>query len=258
MSTTTPTIEIRDLHKHFGAVAALNGIDLAVQRGEVVCLIGPSGSGKSTLLRSINYLESPTRGEVLIDGKAIGHISDAGGKRRPMSGRELAQVRSEVGMVFQLFYLWPHLPVLENVTLGMTTVRRMRSEQAQQHARALLTKVGLAGKYDAYPEQLSGGQRQRVAIARALAMAPKVILFDEPTSALDPERVGEVLETMEAVAAEGMTMIVATHEMGFARRVADRVVFMVEGRIVEQGSAEQIFEHPGSDRLKQFLAKVMH
>lgn len=260
-STPTPTlpmIEVRGLHKQFGTVAALNGVDFSVGRGEVVCLIGPSGSGKSTLLRSINHLESPTHGEVLIDGQTVGHVNEANGKRRPMSGREIAQVRSEVGMVFQLFYLWPHLPVLENVTLGMRTVRRMPHAQARQHARALLAKVGLAGKYDAYPEQLSGGQRQRVAIARALAMEPKVILFDEPTSALDPERVGEVLETMETVAAEGMTMIVATHEMGFARRVADRVVFMVDGRIVEQGSAEQMFEQPKSERLRQFLDKVMH
>ncbi|HTJ92735.1 MAG TPA: amino acid ABC transporter ATP-binding protein [Pararobbsia sp.] len=258
MSTATPMIEIRGLHKQFGTVTALNGIDLRVERGEVVCLIGPSGSGKSTLLRSINHLETPTRGEVLIDGQTIGQVGTPGSKRRPMSGRELARMRSEVGMVFQLFYLWPHLRVLDNVTLGMTTVRRLPCAQARQQASALLAKVGLAGKQDAYPEQLSGGQRQRVAIARALAMTPKIILFDEPTSALDPERVGEVLETMETVAADGMTMMVATHEMGFARRVADRVVFMVDGHIVEQGDAAQIFDRPRSERLKQFLDKVMH
>lgn len=253
-----PMIQLRDLYKHFETVKALNGVDLSVQRGEVVCLIGPSGSGKSTLLRSINYLERPTRGEIAIDGQTVGHVIEAGRKSRPMSGRELARLRSDVGMVFQMFYLWPHLSVLENVMLGMVEVRRTRVMDAAKRGRQLLAKVGLAGKYEAYPEQLSGGQRQRVAIARALAMEPKVILFDEPTSALDPERVGEVLETMEAVAAEGMTMIVATHEMGFARRVADRVVFMDEGRIVEMGSPEEIFDRPQSDRLKQFLNKVLH
>lgn len=254
----TPMIEVRDLHKHFDNAKALNGVDLTVQRGEVICLIGPSGSGKSTLLRSINYLERPTRGDIAIDGKLVGRVTQTGTKSRPMYGRELARLRSEVGMVFQMFYLWPHLSVLENVTLGMVEVRGMRLADAAQQGRQLLTKVGLAAKYASYPEQLSGGQRQRVAIARALAMDPKVILFDEPTSALDPERVGEVLQTMETVAAEGMTMIVATHEMGFARRVADRVVFMDEGRIVETGSPIDIFERPQSERLRQFLAKVLH
>ncbi|AJG20717.1 amino acid ABC transporter ATP-binding protein [Cupriavidus basilensis] len=252
-----PMIDVRDLYKHFDAVKALNGVNLEVQRGEVVCLIGPSGSGKSTLLRSINYLERPTRGDISIDGQTVGHVNQAGKKARPMSGRELARVRSEVGMVFQMFYLWPHLSVLENVTLGMVEVRGVRLADAAQRGRQLLAKVGLSGKYDAYPEQLSGGQRQRVAIARALAMDPKIILFDEPTSALDPERVGEVLQTMETVAAEGMTMIVATHEMGFARRVADRVVFMDEGRVVEAGSPGDIFDRPQSARLKQFLDKVL-
>lgn len=252
-----PMIDVRDLYKQFDAVKALNGVNLEVQRGEVVCLIGPSGSGKSTLLRSINYLERPTRGDISIDGQTVGHVNQAAKKARPMSGRELARVRSEVGMVFQMFYLWPHLSVLENVTLGMVEVRGVRLADAAQRGRQLLAKVGLSGKYDAYPEQLSGGQRQRVAIARALAMDPKIILFDEPTSALDPERVGEVLQTMETVAAEGMTMIVATHEMGFARRVADRVVFMDEGRVVEAGSPGDIFDRPQSARLKQFLDKVL-
>lgn len=253
-----PMIQVRGLHKHFDTVQALNGVDLSVQRGEVVCLIGPSGSGKSTLLRSINFLERPTRGDIAVDGRPVGHVNVAGRSSRSMSGRELARVRSEVGMVFQMFYLWPHLSVLENVTLGMVEVRGMRLADAAQRARHLLAKVGLAGKFEAYPEQLSGGQRQRVAIARALAMEPKVILFDEPTSALDPERVGEVLQTMEAIAADGMTMIVATHEMGFARRVADRVIFMDDGRIVEMGSPQAIFDRPHSERLKQFLGKVLH
>ncbi|WP_289623116.1 amino acid ABC transporter ATP-binding protein [Trinickia mobilis] len=253
----TPMIEVRGLHKHFETVKALNGVDVCIGRGEVVCLIGPSGSGKSTLLRSINHLEKPTQGEVLIDGQIVGYVEAAGAQRRPMTGRELAAMRAEVGMVFQLFYLWPHLSVLDNVALGMTTVRGIRGAQAAQRARELLAKVGLAHKHDAWPEELSGGQRQRVAIARALAMTPKVILFDEPTSALDPERVGEVLETMEAVAAEGLTMMVATHEMSFARRVSDRVIFMDDGRIVEAGEPEQIFERPASERLKRFLEKVL-
>jgi len=250
-----PMIEVRQLHKHFGEVQALNGIDLAVAPGEVVCLIGPSGSGKSTLLRSINYLERPTSGDILVDGRLVGQVDKPGG-RAPMSGRALARIRSNVGMVFQLFYLWPHLCVLENVILGATQVRGMKLAEASRRGRELLDKVGLSQKYDAYPEHLSGGQRQRVAIARALAMDPKVILFDEPTSALDPELVGEVLQTMETVAAEGMTMIVATHEMAFARKVSDRVVFMDQGRIVEQGTPEQVFDHPRHERLKRFLDRV--
>ncbi len=252
---STPMIEVRKLHKHFDQVKALNGIELVVAPGEVVCLIGPSGSGKSTLLRSINYLERPTSGDIIVDGQLVGQV-EKNGRRTPMSGRELADIRSNVGMVFQLFYLWPHLCVLENVMLGLTQVRGVRRADASRRSRELLDKVGLSLKYDAYPEHLSGGQRQRVAIARALAMDPKVILFDEPTSALDPELVGEVLQTMEAVAAEGMTMIVATHEMAFARKVSSRVVFMDQGQIVEQGTPEQIFDNPTHERLKRFLERV--
>jgi polar amino acid transport system ATP-binding protein len=252
-----PMIDVRGLHKHFGEVKALNGVDLTVAAGEVVCLIGPSGSGKSTLLRSINYLETPTQGDIRIDGELVGFVESAKGDRKPMSARGLARIRSNVGMVFQLYYLWPHLSVLENVVLGLVEVRGQSLAVAAKRGRELLDKVGLSMKYDAYPEHLSGGQRQRVAIARALAMEPKAILFDEPTSALDPELVGEVLATMEQVAAEGLTMMVATHEMGFARRVADRVVFMDQGQVIEQGTPSQIFDNPQQDRLKRFLDKIL-
>jgi polar amino acid transport system ATP-binding protein len=255
--SANPMIDVSGLHKHFGEVRALNGVDLQVRAGEVVCLIGPSGSGKSTLLRSINYLEKPTLGDIRIDGELVGFVEEADGRRKPMSGTSLARIRSNVGMVFQLYYLWPHLSVLENVVLGLTEVRKVALPQAAARARQLLDKVGLSAKYDAFPEHLSGGQRQRVAIARALAMDPKVILFDEPTSALDPELVGEVLATMEQVAAEGLTMMVATHEMGFARRVADRVVFMDQGQVIEQGTPAQIFDNPQQDRLKRFLDKIL-
>jgi polar amino acid transport system ATP-binding protein len=255
--SATPMIDVSGLHKYFGEVRALNGVDLQVQAGEVVCLIGPSGSGKSTLLRSINYLEKPTRGDIRIDGELVGFVEESGGGRKPMSGSNLARIRSNVGMVFQLFYLWPHLSVLENVVLGLTEVRKVALTPAAVRARQLLDTVGLSAKYDAFPEHLSGGQRQRVAIARALAMDPKVILFDEPTSALDPELVGEVLATMEQVAAEGLTMMVATHEMGFARRVAHRVIFMDQGQVIEQGTPTEIFDNPQQDRLKRFLDKIL-
>ncbi len=259
MSTTNlaPMINVIGLHKHFGEVKALNGVDLRVSAGEVVCLIGPSGSGKSTLLRSINYLETPTQGDIYIDAELVGYVEREGGARKPMSSRSLARIRSNVGMVFQLYYLWPHLSVLENVVLGLVEVRGQSLKIASVQGQQLLEKVGLSDKFDAYPEHLSGGQRQRVAIARALAMEPKVILFDEPTSALDPELVGEVLETMEQVAADGLTMVVATHEMGFARRVANRVVFMDQGQVIEQGTPDEIFDRPQQDRLKRFLEKIL-
>jgi polar amino acid transport system ATP-binding protein len=250
-------IDVTALHKYFGDVKALNGVNLQVSAGEVVCLIGPSGSGKSTLLRSINYLEIPTQGDIRIDGEMVGYLEGPSGTRKPMSSRDLARIRSNVGMVFQMYYLWPHLSALENVVLGLVEVRGQPLKIAALRGRQLLEKVGLSDKYDAYPEHLSGGQRQRVAIARALAMEPKVILFDEPTSALDPELVGEVLETMEQVAADGLTMVVATHEMGFARQVANRVVFMDQGQVIEQGTPDEIFDHPQHDRLKRFLDKIL-
>ena len=241
-------IEVTDLTKHFGGVRALDGVSLSVKAGEVVCLIGPSGSGKSTLLRCINFLEEPTSGIVRVNGQRVGWD----GTRRA-SGRELARTRAEIGMVFQHFYLWPHMVALENVIEGLVTVKRLSVAAAAAKGRALLTKVGLADKMEVYPEHLSGGQRQRVAIARALAMEPRVMLFDEPTSSLDPELVGEVLRVMEQVAREGMTMLVATHEMGFARKVADRVVFLDQGKIIETGTPDEIFGHPRHDRLRRFL-----
>jgi polar amino acid transport system ATP-binding protein len=245
-------IEIEDLQKHFGAVRALDGVSLSVAAGEVVCLIGPSGSGKSTLLRCINFLEEPTSGVVRVDGKRVGWNGD-----RRVTARELAHTRAEIGMVFQHFYLWPHMVALENVIEGLVTVKRMPFADAAARGRALLEKVGLADKMETYPEHLSGGQRQRVAIARALAMDPRVMLFDEPTSSLDPELVGEVLRVMEQVAGDGMTMLVATHEMGFARKVADRVVFLDQGKIVEVGTPEEVFGRPRQERTRRFLERIL-
>jgi len=242
------------VQKRFGTLEVLRGIDLDVARGEVICVIGPSGSGKSTLLRCINFLEEPTSGVVRVDGKRVGW--DASGDRR-VSARELARTRAEIGMVFQHFYLWPHMVALENVIEGLITVKRMPSGEAAARGRALLTKVGLADKMETYPEHLSGGQRQRVAIARALAMDPRVMLFDEPTSSLDPELVGEVLRVMEQVAGEGMTMLVATHEMGFARKVADRIVFLDQGKIVEVGTPEEVFGRPRQERTRRFLEGIL-
>jgi len=245
-------IEIENLTKHFGAVRALDGVSVSVAAGEVVCLIGPSGSGKSTLLRCINYLEEPTSGVVRVGGRRIGWE----GERRA-GARELARARAEIGMVFQHFNLWPHMVALENVIEGLVTVKRIPVTEAAAKGRALLAKVGLADKLEVYPEHLSGGQRQRVAIARALAMEPRVMLFDEPTSSLDPELVGEVLRVMEQVAREGMTMLVATHEMGFARKVADRVLFLDQGRIIEMGTPAEIFARPRHERLRRFLDTVL-
>ncbi len=238
-------VEIAGLHKHYGAFHALKGIDLSIAPGEVVVVVGPSGSGKSTLIRCINLLEDYQRGEVRVDGEKV------------VRGKALAKVRAEVGMVFQSFNLFPHLSALHNVALGPLRVRGMPRAQADERARALLVKVGLADHCDKLPGQLSGGQQQRVAIARALAMEPKVLLFDEPTSALDPEMVGEVLAVMQALAHTGVTMVIVTHEMGFARRVADRVVFMEAGVVVEQAPPEQFFGAPREARTQAFLQAIL-
>ena len=238
-------IEIKGLRKSFGADEVLKGIDLSIDEKEVVVIIGPSGSGKSTLLRCMNHLEEPTGGEVVVDGITLS------------SEANINKVREEVGMVFQRFNLFPHMTVLENIMLAPMKVKHVSRDAAEKTARELLARVGLAEKVDAYPDNLSGGQQQRVAIARALAMHPKVMLFDEPTSALDPEMVGEVLDVMRALANEGMTMVVVTHEMGFAREVGDRLLFVDEGRIIESGVPREVFEHPKEERTRSFLSKVL-
>ncbi|WP_022916672.1 amino acid ABC transporter ATP-binding protein [Ruania albidiflava] len=238
-------IEVTDLHKSFGDNEVLTGIDLSVSDGEVVCVIGPSGSGKSTLLRCLNRLEDITGGDVVVDGH---RLSDR--------NIRIDDVRAEIGMVFQQFNLFPHKSVIENIMLAPMMVRQLGKEQARERGRALLAKVGLAEKENEYPSRLSGGQQQRVAIARALAMEPKIMLFDEPTSALDPELVGEVLAVMKQLALEGMTMVVVTHEMGFAREVGDRVIFMDDGVIVEEGDPVQVFDNPRHTRTRAFLDRV--
>ena len=235
-------VRVNNLHKSFGRLEVLRGIDLEVREGEVVCLIGPSGSGKSTFLRCLNFLETPTSGEVEVDG----HILTDG-------KADLNKIRENIGMVFQQFNLFPHLNVLDNITMAPLDRKKLDKAAAEQKARALLERVGLADKASVYPAQLSGGQQQRVAIARALAMDPDIMLFDEPTSALDPEMVGEVLAVMRQLADGGMTMVVVTHEMGFAREVADRVIFMDEGVIVEQGDPADIFANPCEKRTIDFL-----
>ena len=238
-------IEIKGLKKSFDDLHVLKGIDLHIDEQEVVVIIGPSGSGKSTLLRCINFLEEPTAGTITVDGI-------------PMDSEEnINRVREEVGMVFQRFNLFPHMTVLDNITLAPMKVRKIEKSRAEQIAQELLDRVGLGDKADAYPNQLSGGQQQRVAIARALAMQPKVMLFDEPTSALDPEMVGEVLDVMQQLAERGMTMIVVTHEMGFAREVGTRLLFVDGGYIVEEGPPKEIFEHPKEERTKLFLSKIL-
>ncbi|MFE4310831.1 MULTISPECIES: amino acid ABC transporter ATP-binding protein [unclassified Streptomyces] len=244
---TDDLVVLSGVNKHFGALHVLQDIDLTISRGEVVVVIGPSGSGKSTLCRTINRLESVDSGTITIDGKPL-----------PAEGRELARLRSDVGMVFQSFNLFAHKTVLENVMLGQIKVRKTEKKAAEEKARTLLDRVGVGTQADKYPAQLSGGQQQRVAIARALAMGPKVMLFDEPTSALDPEMINEVLEVMQQLARDGMTMVVVTHEMGFARSAANRVVFMADGRIVEQATPEEFFSNPRSDRAKDFLSKILH
>ena len=241
-----PLVELLGVHKHFGPLHVLNDIDLVVQQGEVVVVIGPSGSGKSTLCRVINRLEPIDSGVIKVDGQPL-----------PEEGKALAALRSDVGMVFQSFNLFSHMTVLQNVTLGPRKARGIDRRAAEERARELLARVGLDDKVDAYPAELSGGQQQRVAIARALAMDPKVLLFDEPTSALDPEMINEVLDVMVELAGTGMTMVVVTHEMGFARRASNRVVFMDVGQIVEVAPPEEFFDHPTSDRARDFLSKIL-
>ncbi|WP_328301153.1 amino acid ABC transporter ATP-binding protein [Streptomyces sp. NBC_00435] len=240
-------VVLSDVNKHFGALHVLQDIDLSIARGEVVVVIGPSGSGKSTLCRTINRLETIDSGTITVDGKQL-----------PSEGRELARLRADVGMVFQSFNLFAHKTVLQNVMLGQLKVRKVNQADAREKAQSLLDRVGVGSQADKYPAQLSGGQQQRVAIARALAMDPKVMLFDEPTSALDPEMINEVLEVMQQLAREGMTMVVVTHEMGFARSAANRVVFMADGKIVEEATPEQFFSNPRSDRARDFLSKILH
>ncbi|WP_406195255.1 MULTISPECIES: amino acid ABC transporter ATP-binding protein [unclassified Streptomyces] len=242
-----PLIELRDVNKYFGDLHVLQDISLTVGKGEVVVVIGPSGSGKSTLCRAINRLETVQSGTIKLDGQPL-----------PAEGKGLARLRAEVGMVFQSFNLFAHKTVLQNVSLGQVKVRGRKRDEADKRAHELLERVGVADQADKYPAQLSGGQQQRVAIARALAMEPKAMLFDEPTSALDPEMINEVLEVMRQLAQDGMTMIVVTHEMGFARSAANRVVFMADGRIVEDRSPEEFFTHPSSERARDFLSKILH
>ncbi len=242
-----PIILIENVHKHFGRLHALRGVDLSVQRGEVLVVIGPSGSGKSTMLRCINGLEHVDSGTVKVDNIPVTH-----------SATNINAVRAEVGIVFQQFNLFPHLTALENLTLAQRIVRKRTQPESERIGRELLAKVGIPEKADAYPAQLSGGQQQRVAIARALAMNPKIMLFDEPTSALDPEMIKEVLDTMLLLAKEGMTMIVVSHEMGFARAAANRIVFMDEGRIIEDTAPNTLFSQPREERTKQFLSKILH
>jgi glutamate transport system ATP-binding protein len=241
-----PLVVLAGVNKHFGELHVLRGIDMQISRGEVVVVIGPSGSGKSTLCRVINRLETIESGTITIDGVPL-----------PAEGKDLAKLRSEVGMVFQQFNLFAHKTVVENVMLGPIKVRKVAKADAHTHAMELLARVGVGNQADKYPAQLSGGQQQRVAIARALAMQPKIMLFDEPTSALDPEMVNEVLEVMTSLARDGMTMVVVTHEMGFARRAANRVVFMADGQIVEQNTPDEFFTNPQSDRAKDFLSKIL-
>ncbi|MFD7961846.1 amino acid ABC transporter ATP-binding protein [Streptomyces zaomyceticus] len=246
MAVVDPLIELRGVNKHYGTLHVLQSIDLTVGRGEVVVVIGPSGSGKSTLCRAMNRLERVESGEIVIDGRPL-----------PEEGKALAALRAEVGMVFQSFNLFAHKTVLANVSLAQIKVRKRRKDEADRRSRELLERVGLAAHADKYPAQLSGGQQQRVAIARALAMDPKALLFDEPTSALDPEMINEVLEVMQQLAHEGMTMVVVTHEMGFARSAANRVVFMADGKIVEDRAPEDFFTAPHSERAKDFLSKIL-
>ena len=239
-------IEIKNVYKHFGSVKALDGVSLNVDYGKVVVIIGPSGSGKSTLLRCMNHMEVENHGEVWVDGELLTHDE-----------KKLNRIRSEMGMVFQLFNLYPHLSVLENVTLAQRIVKGTPKAEAEKNAMEQLVRVGIAEKADVYPQKLSGGQQQRVAIARAMAMKPKIMLFDEPTSALDPEMIKEVLDVMMLLAKEGITMVVVTHEMGFARAAADEVVFMDEGLIVERGKPEQIFSNPQNERTQRFLSQIL-
>ena len=246
-TTTGHLVEVRDIRKSFGSNVVLDGIDLSIDRGEAVVIAGPSGSGKSTLLRCVNALETIDSGDIRFDGQSI-----------PNAGKGIFKLRAEMGMVFQQFNLFPHKTVLENVMLGPVEVKGVDRKKAEERARALLERVGIAEKSQASPADLSGGQQQRVAIARALAMEPKLMLFDEPTSALDPEMIREVLDVMRDLAREGMTMIVVTHEMGFAREVCDRIVFIDGGKIVEEGPPDEFFNNAQSERAKEFVDKILH
>jgi polar amino acid transport system ATP-binding protein len=254
--TTPAALEVHGVHKWYGTHHVLDGIDLTVRPGEVTVVLGPSGSGKSTLLRVINHLEKPERGHVSVGGEPIG-VRRHGTRFRELSERAILRRRGRIGFVFQNFNLFPHLTVLDNVAAAPVATRRLGRDEARQLARELLTRVGLGDRTGAYPRQLSGGQQQRVAIARALALRPGVILFDEPTSALDPELVGEVLAVIKDLATSGTTLVIVTHEIGFAREVADRVVFVDGGRIVEQGPPAQVLDHPRHERTRDFLAKVL-
>jgi polar amino acid transport system ATP-binding protein len=251
-----PMVRAEAVHKRFGRLEVLKGIDLEVKRGEVMCMLGPSGSGKSTFLRCINHLEKINAGRLSVDGELVGY-REAGNRLHELHERDVARKRAAIGMVFQHFNLFPHMTAMDNVTLAPIRVLKVPRNEARERARELLSRVGLGDKLDTYPVALSGGQQQRVAIARALAMQPKLMLFDEPTSALDPELVGDVLDAMRQLAADGMTMIVVTHEMGFAREVADTVVFMDEGAVVESGTPAEVLSAPREERTKAFLSKVL-
>lgn len=253
---TTPMISAQNVHKSFGQFEVLKGIDLEVQPGEVACLLGPSGSGKSTFLRCVNHLDKATAGRLYVDGELIGY-REKNGILYEISEKQAAQQRSDIGMVFQSFNLFPHRTVIENIIEAPMQVKKMPEDKARKRAMELLDEVGLAAKADNYPVQLSGGQQQRVAIARAVAMDPKLMLFDEPTSALDPELVGEVLRVMKDLAAQGMTMLVVTHEMGFAREVADKIFFMDGGVVLESGTPAEVLENPQQPRTKEFLSSLL-
>ena len=258
-NTSDVVIRIRNLHKRFGDLHVVKGVDLDVRRGERIAIIGASGSGKSTILRCLNFMELPSEGTIELDGKAIGRQASANGAsgERFYSEAELCEIRARVGMVFQQFNLFPHMTVRANVMEGLITVKRIAKHAARERATAQLAKVGLQDKLDAYPAKLSGGQQQRVAIARALAMDPEVLLFDEPTSSLDPELVGEVLRVIRALADEGRTMLLVTHELGFAYHFADRVVFIADGIVHETGTADEVLKHPKRERTQQFLARFV-
>jgi ABC-type histidine transport system ATPase subunit len=256
MPMSKPSLEITNIHKCFGSLEVLKGISLTAHKGDVIAILGSSGSGKSTFLRCLNLLETPDQGTVVVAGETIEMAKNQRGENIPKSRKQVDLIRTRLGMVFQNFNLWPHMTVLENLTEAPVHVLGRPKSEAIQEARQLLTKVGLGDRAENYPDQLSGGQKQRVAIARALAMNPEVLLFDEPTSALDPELVGEVLGVMKNLAEEGRTMLVVTHEMGFAREVASRVIFMHQGLIEEDGSPDEVFDNPTSARFKQFLSTV--
>jgi polar amino acid transport system ATP-binding protein len=251
-----PMVKAEGVHKRFGRLEVLTGVSMEVQPGEVVCMLGPSGSGKSTFLRCINHLEKIDGGRLSVDGELVGYRQE-GDKIYELRDAEVCRERSEIGMVFQRFNLFGHMTAMENVIEAPVRVKKVKKNEAARRAQELLERVGLADKLDCYPAQLSGGQQQRVAIARALAMEPKLMLFDEPTSALDPELVGDVLDVMRQLAKDGMTMIVVTHEMGFAREAADRLVMMCDGAIIEEGSPEHFFTRPENERTKQFLSKIL-